>query len=104
MEFANGQVSGEGCDRVGEFTLRGSYELKDGRCSMTKTYPASHDVLYNGCNEGDGKWLWGTWKLHNETGGFHLWPAAEDDPTSDKLSAKKTLPAERETDPELVEV
>lgn len=92
IEFRAGHLSGEGRDAVGPFFLRGTYDLKDGRCYITKTYPGSHDVLYSGANEGDGKWIWGLWKVHTETGGFHLWPKGEPDPTGSELSESKELP------------
>ena len=95
MQFAQGEVSGEGRDLVGQFTLKGSYDLADGRCLLTKTYPGSHQVIYEGSNEGDGKWLWGLWRIGAESGGFHLWPKGEPDPTAPELHAVKEAPRER---------
>lgn len=95
LQFVNGRVTGEGHDAVGEFVIRGTYDLDTGRCVLTKTYPASHDVFYTGANEGDGKWLWGVWKIFIETGGFHLWPNGEPDPTGSELSAAAPIPVER---------
>ena len=95
LEFRAGTVFGEGRDSVGEFLIRGSYELKDGRCALIKTYPGSHDVAYDGSNEGDGKWLWGVWRIHTESGGFHLWPKGEEDPTAGRTSAAREAPVER---------
>jgi hypothetical protein len=92
LEFVNGRVVGEGRDGVGEFVIRGSYELGEGRCTLTKSYPGSHDVDYRGANEGDGKWLWGLWRIRSETGGFHLWPKGEPDPTGSELKAAEPLP------------
>src|SRR5579864_5683873 len=48
MQFAEGKMTGEGRDSVGEFTLRGSYDLSDGHCLLTKTYRGSHRVIYDG--------------------------------------------------------
>lgn len=104
IEFRAGHLTGEGRDQVGEFFLRGTYELEDGRCTLTKTYPGSHDVLYTGANEGDGKWLWGVWKVLTETGGFHLWPKGEADPTGSELSAEKEVPVEPKRRPSLMPV
>jgi hypothetical protein len=101
LEFSGGRVAGEGRDSVGEFLLRGVYELKDGRCTLVKTYPGSHDVLYTGSNEGDGKWLWGVWRIHTESGGFHLWPKGEEDPTQGRTSAAKEAPVGRKVRLEL---
>jgi hypothetical protein len=94
MEFRAGHLAGEGRDSVGEFFVRGVYQLDDGRCTLTKTYPGSHDVIYDGANEGDGKWLWGLWTVYGHTGGFHLWPKGEADPTGSDLSAEKEIPVE----------
>ena len=95
LEFCQGRIAGEGRDSVGEFVVRGAYDLKNGHCKLIKTYPASHDVLYAGSNEGVGKWLWGVWRIHTESGGFHLWPKGEEDPTQDRTAAEKELPAGR---------
>lgn len=95
LQFAGGQVVGEGRDPIGQFHLRGTYDLTDGRCTMIKAYPASHEVTYRGANEGDGKWLWGTWTVHLDSGGFHLWPKGEPDPTGSELKATKDAPVER---------
>ena len=104
MEFRDGHLSGEGRDIIGPFFLRGTYPLEDGRCLITKTYPGSHDVVYDGANEGDGKWLWGLWKIRTETGGFHLWPKGEPDPTGSDLSAEKEIPVEPKRRPKLMPV
>ena len=101
LEFCDGWVAGEGRDSVGEFLVRGTYDLKTGHCSLIKTYPASHDVLYTGSNEGDGKWLWGVWRIHIDSGGFHLWPRGEEDPTQDRTAAAKDVPAQRKVRLEL---
>ena len=95
MQFTGGLITGEGSDCVGQFVLRGTYDLEDGRCAITKTYLGQHAVHYNGSNEGDGKWLWGVWKLQTETGGFHLWPKGEPDPTGSDLAAEIELPSEQ---------
>lgn len=95
MQFRDGLITGEGTDCVGQFVLYGAYKLEDGRCDIIKTYVGSHAVNYNGSNEGDGKWLWGLWKVHTETGGFHLWPKGEKDPTTSELAAEEPLPAKR---------
>lgn len=101
LEFRQGRINGEGRDSVGQFLLRGSYDLKTGRCTLIKTYPESHDVLYAGSNEGDGKWIWGVWRIHIDSGGFHLWPKGEEDPTQDRAAAEKEIPAEKKVRLEL---
>jgi hypothetical protein len=92
LTFANGEVLGDGSDRVGEFTMAGSYDLKTGRCDLVKAYIGAHALSYEGKNEGDGKWIWGLWRMTLDRGGFHMWPAGEDDPTGQKLRAQQELP------------
>ena len=81
LAFSGGKVSGSGRDAVGIFEMAGTYELVHGRCLLVKQYLGAHRVIYEGANEGDGQWLWGVWRLPSETGGFHLWPVGEEDPT-----------------------
>jgi hypothetical protein len=96
LMFAANRVSGEGSDRVGDFLINGEYDLRDGRCVMHKRYVEAHDVLYEGKNEDDGLWLWGLWSIRSfDRGGFHLWPAGENDPTGRTLSAELQQPRER---------
>jgi hypothetical protein len=96
LTFASGRVIGEGCDRVGDFVMSGAYDLRDGRCSILKSYVGSHDVLYDGRNEDDGMWIWGLWRLQQlDQGGFHLWPEGEQDPTGRKLRAEERRPHAR---------
>jgi hypothetical protein len=90
LTFAQGVLTGEGRDRVGEYTVRGHYSLADGRCHWTKSYLGRHDVFYEGFNEGKG--IWGTWTIpvgdasHVELrGGFHIWPEGMLDPTGSRL-------------------
>jgi hypothetical protein len=91
--FAAGKVGGSGADLVGKFAFDGTYDLKTGRCVMTKQYENAHRVLYEGVNEGDGMWLWGLWRLDLDRGGFHLWPEGEEDPTQQRTQAKRKRPA-----------
>ncbi|HEY7086654.1 MAG TPA: hypothetical protein VH518_01115 [Tepidisphaeraceae bacterium] len=96
LTFAQGKVVGEGCDRVGEFTISGEYDLRNGGCTLHKHYVGAHSVLYEGKNENDDQWIWGLWSIRSlDRGGFHLWPAGEDDPTGPELSAAKELVLER---------
>jgi hypothetical protein len=95
LTFANGVVRGGGADRVGDFTMSGNYDLKNGDCSLVKCYDGAHSVVYEGRNEGDGLWIWGLWNIRNfDRGGFHLWPEGEDDPTGRKLKEVKDVPAD----------
>lgn len=97
LTFAGGAVRGGGSDRVGDFSMAGTYDLTTGACSIVKTYERAHHVAYDGRNEDDGLWIWGVWTIRSlDRGGFHLWPAGEGDPTGRKLRAGRDRPAERE--------
>jgi hypothetical protein len=99
LTFQNGAMTGEGRDRVGEFLVKGQYNLADGKCHWTKKYIGKHDVFYKGFNEGKG--IWGVWEIGQVArGGFHIWPEGLDDPTDEYLVAAADLPAPQE---ELVE-
>jgi hypothetical protein len=94
LEFNGGAIAGEGRDIIGPFVLAGSYDLKSGRCTLLKRYVNQHAVAYEGFNDGDGLWLWGTWKLPDDSGGFHLWPKGEADPTGSTLSQEAEIPVD----------
>jgi hypothetical protein len=102
LVFQAGVMTGEGRDRVGDFLVKGRYELADGKCYWTKKYLGKHDVFYQGYNEGKG--IWGKWEINvsglSMTGGFHIWPEGLGDPTDEHLVAEAELPAPEE---ELVE-
>lgn len=95
LTFADGRMTGEGRDRVGQFTVEGGYTPADGRCAFTKRYVKKHAVHYVGFNEGKG--IWGTWNLDDVTGGFHIWPEGMADPTVQHLSEEAEVPTEGET-------
>lgn len=95
LAFINGVVRGTGTDRVGDFTMTGTYDLKTGKCSLLKAYAGAHSVAYEGRNEGDGLWIWGLWHIRwVDRGGFHMWPYGEEDPTGRKLEAEREAPAD----------
>ena len=93
LTFAGGVVRGDGFDRIGEFTIAGTYDLRTGNCTLTKVYVGAHALAYEGRNEGDGQWIWGVWRMLIDRGGFHIWPEGEDDPTGRKLHEERELPA-----------
>jgi hypothetical protein len=97
LTFADGRMSGDGRDRVGQFTVAGTYTPADGRCAFTKRYVGGHAVHYAGFNEGKG--IWGTWRLADVTGGFHIWPEGMGDPTVRRLSEEADVPIEVEAKP-----
>ena len=105
LTFQNGAMTGEGRDWVGDFLVKGRYNIADGKCYWTKKYLAKHDVFYQGFNEGKG--IWGLWEITlpgygvAAKGGFHIWPEGQGDPTSEHLVAEADVPAPSN---ELVEV
>ena len=104
LTFQNGGMKGEGRDWVGEFVIKGQYQITDGKCHWTKKYLKKHDVFYQGFNEGKG--IWGVWEIVLpgrgvvSKGGFHIWPEGMGDPSNDHLTAEAEPPIEKE---ELVE-
>jgi hypothetical protein len=96
LTFRRGSMTGEGRDWVGEFHVRGQYEVENGTAYWTKRYVGKHDVFYKGYNEGKG--IWGIWEMPAEgnhwKGGFHIWPEGMPDPTGDKLATAADLPVD----------
>lgn len=100
LTFRNGELTGDGCDRVGAFLFKGRYNLADGKCHWTKKYLDKHDVFYQGYNEGKG--IWGVWEIGElARGGFHIWPEGLGEPSDEHLVEQADLPAPAQ---ELVEV
>ena len=87
---ADGLVSGDGRDCVGEFTFRG--ELRgDGTISLLKQYEGRHQVLYEGSNSGEG--IFGTWYIGRyDSGRFALRPLAEGRAECDDVQEFATAP------------
>lgn len=99
LTFQQGVMTGEGRDWVGEFNIRGRYEVVTGQCHWTKRYVGKHDVYYKGFNEGKG--IWGVWEIPpaqnaglQARGGFHIWPEGMPDPTGDHLTEAADVPTE----------
>ncbi len=82
LSYADGKLAGRGKDRVGTFTIDGSYDLATGQCEWIKQYVGKHRVVYRGVNDGHG--IWGVWEirqlggLYIDRGGFHIWPEGTD--------------------------
>ena len=82
LSWSGGTITGEGRDRVGSFTIDGTYDTTTGRCEWTKQYVGRHSVAYRGMNDGRG--IWGVWEirqlggLYVDRGGFHIWPEGTD--------------------------
>jgi hypothetical protein len=96
LSFRDGVMRGEGRDRIGEFLVRGRYDVADGKCWWTKRYVGRHDISYSGFNEGKG--IWGTWVYDERLaptwrGGFHIWPTAMGDPTQHTFAETIEEPA-----------
>jgi hypothetical protein len=78
LTWRDGTVTGAGHDRVGPFTINGTYDVVTGQCEWTKKYRGKHSVAYRGVNDGRG--IWGVWEirqlggLYVDRGGFHIWP------------------------------
>jgi hypothetical protein len=101
LAFQNGAFTGEGKDGVGEFVIKGRYDLKSGEVTFHKHYVRQHSVFYRGFNEGKG--IWGTWEISGRSqsyafdrGGFHIWPKGMADPTGEHLSVEEEVPVEEE--------
>lgn len=91
LTFRGGSITGEGLDPVGEFVIRGSYQLDTGDVTFHKRYIGAHHVFYRGANEGKG--IWGVWEIPNfMKGGFHIWPKGMSDPTRRRLSKAVPVP------------
>ena len=94
LTFRDGKLSGEGRDFVGEFLVRGHYQLEDGNCSWIKQYIGAHSIGYRGFNESKG--IWGTWELlpasWSVTGGFQIWPEGMEQTASDQLHESTDQP------------
>ncbi len=73
LEFSNQLMTGEGCDGIGTFLVKGRYDLATKECHFTKSYVGAHSVFYQGFREGKG--IWGRWEIEIFAhGGFHIWP------------------------------
>ena len=108
LTFRQSELTGEGRDWVGLFTIRGRYSITDGKCYWTKRYQGKHDVFYKGFNEGKG--IWGTWEIPpNQNagqrwhGGFHIWPEGMPDPTQRHLVEAADLPVQVEEEEKILE-
>lgn len=75
LRFARGNVSGEGKDEIGPFTIAGRYQLASGQCSWEKRYPY-HTIDYQGVAQTST--IAGRWSHRGSpacwSGDFKLWP------------------------------
>lgn len=84
----DGRVVGGGDDCVGPFTFRGQFR-PDGTVSLLKQYIGRHQVVYEGCNSGEG--VFGTWRIGFDAGRFALRPVAGG--TAESVEIEQLLPA-----------
>ena len=95
--WQNGKVTGDGYDRVGPYTIDGTYDVATGECRWTKQYTGKHTVYYRGVNDGRG--IWGVWEIRQmggmyvDRGGFHLWPEGTDVSEASDATEKAVLAA-----------
>ena len=61
LRFADGEVTGEGIDIVGPFTVTGEYDDR-GSVTLTKKYVGRHTVSYVGRHDGEGT-IFGEWTI-----------------------------------------
>lgn len=92
LRFSEGRIEGGGRDCVGPFVFVGQYDVNTGRCALHKQYLNAHSVDYGGHNDDDGLWVWGVWRIRQDSGGFHLWPRAAPDPTLRRERAARKRP------------
>jgi hypothetical protein len=99
LEWQGGEISGRGRDRVGAFTITGTYGAAAGKVEWTKKYAGKHSVSYRGVNDGRG--VWGVWEirqlggLYHDRGGFHIWPEGSDVSEESDATEKAVLEAMR---------
>jgi hypothetical protein len=100
LEWRDGTVTGHGHDRVGPFTITGTYATASGRCEWTKQYLGRHSVAYRGVNNAQG--IWGVWEirqlggLYVDRGGFHIWPEGTDVSEESDRTERAVLTAMRQ--------
>jgi|GEM_PF-2664185 len=93
LSFCAALLDGSGTDRVGPFTITGTYRVDSGRVSFCKKYLGQHTVCYDGSAELQHG-VWGLWSLdddgrRSERGGFQLWPLGHE--SSARFAAKEHL-------------
>ena len=104
LKFRAGRIKGEGIDRFGEFSISGKYDLESGRVLMAKHSTTYRAMRLKGWAEKQHRGIWGIWEIKDEmTGGFHIWPKEEPNPTGVPIVADVALPVGQEADQVLEE-
>lgn len=87
LQFSNGQMTGEGTDYVGPWTIAGTYNVETARCQWLKRYVAKHNVKYAGRMSEEG--ITGFWNIGGyHDGKFQIWPANRHDLTARYMQAE----------------
>lgn len=73
ISFDQSRLSGQGWDKIGQFTLTGEI-LADNKVQITKKYLNRHSVVYLGEHDGEGM-IYGAWALAGDQGTFAMRPA-----------------------------
>lgn len=78
LHFADGLITGMGCDPCGMFVVSGNYDLSAARVRMKKDYPGrGYHVEYDG-NAEIQHGIWGLWQIPgDDRGGFHIRPEGD---------------------------
>ena len=78
LTYKDGSLKGEGVDCVGDFVMRGTYDLASGEVIIHKRYLRANDVYYRGFAEPKHKGIWGVWQIRSDDrGGWHIWPKSQ---------------------------
>ena len=75
LSFCDGQIKGDGKDRIGNFSFTGTYDTTSGLVWIDKHYLERHHIFYRGYADGTNKGIWGIWEFGGYSkGGWHIWP------------------------------
>jgi hypothetical protein len=92
MFSQEGAIDGDGIDDIGQFTIRGRFDIAKLQAQWTKTYLGRHSVEYDGVY--DGRNILGTWSLPGGTGSFRIWPGENPQGIESDEQIELELPAE----------
>ena len=102
LRFADGAMTGDGCDGVGPFRIHGSYDPTTRSVTWAKAYVGMHAVHYQGFREGKG--IWGTWRIPGDhSGGFMIWPKGIGDQIEEDERIGAEVPAEEAVIPAIAD-
>jgi hypothetical protein len=84
-----GNISGDGFDDIGPFTIDGVFEFGSNKASWTKSYIGRHSVEYSGLY--DGRSICGNWTLVMGSGGFWIWPSALEETEGEAIEVQEPI-------------